>query len=82
MFWFIAVCFFAELDTVVTCYHNGRDGISYDDIIEHIGNGEYGSAWRDAKEKDEIQEMFSDIKERTFSMLEIMGNELIKDQND
>lgn len=24
------------LDVIIACYHNGREGISYDDIIEHI----------------------------------------------
>ncbi len=71
-----------DADVTVICYHNDRDGISYDDIIEHIGNGEYGSAWRDAKEKDEIQEVLSDIKEIAFSLLETIGDEALRGQDD
>ena len=29
------------------CPHNGKGGISGDDIAEHVGNGEFGSAWRE-----------------------------------
>ncbi len=62
-------------DVIAICYHNDRDGISFDDIIEHIGNGEYGSAWRDAKDKEEIQEI-------AISVLETIGAESLGGEND
>ena len=71
-----------DLNAVLICYHNDREGISYDDIIEHIGNAEYGSAWRDAKEKEEIQEMIADITDVAKSVLETIGKEALRGQDD
>ena len=36
-----------DLSAPVGCGHNGYFGISGNDILEHLGNFEWGSAWRD-----------------------------------
>lgn len=33
------------------CMHNEKEGVSGDDLLEHAGNGEWGSLWRDWCEK-------------------------------
>jgi hypothetical protein len=35
----------------VACPHNGRDGISTMDVIEHLGNCDFGSAARDIADR-------------------------------
>ena len=33
--------------SIVGCRHNEDQRVSIDDIFEHLGNAEFGSAWRD-----------------------------------
>ena len=34
-------------DNLMACVHNDRPGVSAADVVEHVGNGEFGSAGRD-----------------------------------
>lgn len=43
----LSVQLWCSSDIEVCCSHNDRDGVSVADVIEHIGNLDFGSAGRD-----------------------------------
>lgn len=60
------------------CPHNGRGDVSGPDILEHIGNGELGSAWRDISEIPSVQEAFQQAVDTAQDALKTLGDELNK----
>lgn len=51
----------AAAASVLGCPHNGRDGISVSDVLEHFFNGERGSAFRDISESGVVQDVFKAV---------------------
>lgn len=54
------------MDGLLACRHNGEETCAAD-ILEHLGNGEFGSAARDLIESDAVQ-----------GALETLGNEVMR----
>lgn len=54
------------MEGILACRHNGEE-TSVADILEHLGNGEFGSAARDLIESDSVQ-----------GALETLGNEVMR----
>ena len=52
------------------CAHNDRDGVSAADILEHLGNGEYGSAARDGADLASGYQKYSGLNQPPKSSYE------------
>lgn len=59
----------------VMCAHNGRGETSISDIAEHVGNGEFGSAARDAFESPAGQSVQDTVKEALQEIGDSMNRE-------
>lgn len=61
----------------VACRHNGVEGVSGADIVEHLLDRDFGKAARDAVESEAGQKVAEVVKDA----LEHIGNELLKEEN-
>lgn len=61
----------------LVCNHNDRGDTSLLDVVEHVGNGELGSALRDVIESP----AFDTASEIANNALEIIGEELLKGEH-
>lgn len=59
----------------VMCAHNGRGETTAMDIVEHIGNQEFGSAGRDAWESSQGQAVREVVKEALQEIGDSMNRE-------
>ena len=59
------------------CPHNGRGPVTTDDVLEHIGNQEYGSALRDMKESRAGQAAIAGVS----NVLKAIGDEVLRDDS-
>ncbi len=58
------------------CPHNGSEDTTISDILEHIGNGDFGSAIRDAVESSAGQDAIQGVADA----VQTIGNEMTKEE--